>query len=161
MRLSALAGRAVLVTVAVGTSGCVAPGDATETCLSWVSYATPVDALESSELVVSARVIERDGTEPLYGVDAHAWTVTTNGAEPWRGDAGSGTLRVISTPVTCEARSAYPGDDPLDTDDSLVLFLTRDRAGDDWRTLTPRQGTLSTSGDLPSAWPVAPQSSDS
>lgn len=143
----------VLASVLV-TAGCGLAAGESSTCVSWVEWATPAEAVEDAELVATARVLTRDGTAELYGVDAHVWIVTTEGLEPLRGEAPAETLRVISTPVTCEDGGPYPDGDPLDTDDTLVLFLTRDEAGDDWRTQTPRQGSVPVgpAGGLPAAW---------
>ncbi|MEP7765154.1 hypothetical protein [Sanguibacter sp. 25GB23B1] len=154
MRRPLRAGALVLVASTIATAGCTVFGEA-GTCISWAPFATPGEALDNAELTVTARILDRDGTAHLYDTDAHVWTMTTDGLAPLRGEAPSETVRVISTPVTCEDGGPYPDGDPLDTDDTLVLFLTRDQAGDDWRTLTPRQGTVPAgpAGELPQEWP--------
>lgn len=157
MRLPRRAGAMVLLAATLSTAGCTAFGER-GTCVSWMPFTTPAEALDYAELAVTVRVLARDGTAHLYDTDAHVWEVTTDGRAAVRGDAPSETLRVISTPVTCEEGGTYPEGDPLDTDDTLVLFLTRDQAGDDWRTLTPRQGSLPAgpAGEMPQEWPASP-----
>lgn len=126
------------------------------TCVSWVDFATPADALESAEHVVVGRVEERAGTTSLYGVDAHRYRVVAEASPLKDGGAGE-SLHVVSTPVTCSGDDVYPQGDPLDTDEPVVLFLTQDEVGDDWRTLTPRHGVAPAdgTGDLPAQWPVS------
>lgn len=148
----------MLLAATFATAGCTAFGSRSMTCTSWVPFATPAEALDNAELTVTARILDHEESVNLYGADAHVWEVTTDGRAALRGDAPSETLRVISTPVTCEEGGPYPEGDPLDTDDTLVLFLTRDQAGDDWRTLTPRQGSLpaGSAGEMPQEWPASP-----
>lgn len=142
------------VALALAGLGACSPVEQAETCVSWVEFATPADAVRDAEYVVTAQVQGRAGRalrrrrRGLVGAD--------DGPAGHRGEAvGHEDLRVISTPFTCTGGENYPDGDPLDTDDPVILFLTRDEAGEHWRTITPMQGALPASddGELPEAWP--------
>ena len=154
---SLLAPAAASVLAMVGLAACASSG--TQTCVSWVDFASPADALVDAELAVTGEVLEAVGTAELYGVQATVWSVRVTGP-PLAGDPPEGDeLRVISTPVTCTGDEIYPEGDPLDTGEPLVLLLTSDEADGDWRTITPRQGAVPSGpdGELPLAWPDGAQ----
>lgn len=90
-----------------------------------------------ADVVVTTASVESSGSADLFGVAANRYEVLVAGAE--KGDATPGsTIEVVSTPDSCGA-DFYPEGDPLDTSDSVRLYLVRDdRAG--LRTLTPFDG---------------------
>ncbi|WP_250445472.1 hypothetical protein [Actinotalea sp. C106] len=144
---------AASVLAMVGLAGCAPSG--TQTCVDWVDFASPADALVDAELAVTGEVLEAIDTAELYGVQATVWSVRVTDA-PLVGDPPEADeIRVISTPVTCTGDEIYPEGDPLDTADPLVLVLTSDAADGDWRTITPRQGAVPAGpdGELPLTWP--------
>ncbi|MCP2265424.1 hypothetical protein APR03_002780 [Promicromonospora thailandica] len=74
-----------------GVTGCAALGPAGEACVDWVTFETPADAAADASAVLLGTVVERDGTERLYGVDAHRWLVDVERVlEPRDGTGGTG-----------------------------------------------------------------------
>lgn len=152
---------AVAALLALG--GCAlagAGGTESATCVSWVWFERPADALSAADLAVrtDGAAGEPTGTAEVFGVDATVHTVRV--ADVLRGsDALAGDeLDVISTPVTCTAGGTYPDGDPLDAPGDLVLLLHHDDEAGGWRTLTPMQGVLpaTADGSLPNGWPTGP-----
>lgn len=153
----------VLVAVVAPAAGCAVLGERTagtertETCVSWVWFDTPADALDDADVAVRTDgPLPATGTAELFGVDArvHAVTVTEvlKGTAVRVGDE----LEVASTPVTCTGGEDYPDGDPLDASGDLVLLLHRDDDADVWRTITPGQGVLpaTVDGQVPDTWPA-------
>jgi len=140
--------------------GCaLGPGGAEgATCVSWVWFESPADALTAADLVVRTHGgAGARGTVEAFGVAAAVHTVRV--AEVLRG-AGPGVgdeIDVVSTPVTCTGGGTYPDGDPLDAPGDLVLLLHHDDEAGGWRTLTPTQGVVppDADGGLPAAWPTA------
>lgn len=154
---------ALAALVAATTAGCATVGARTggteraETCVSWVWFETPADALDDAAVAVrTAGPLPVTGTAELFGVDARVHTVRVTevikGTEVRTGDE----LEVASTPVTCTGGEDYPDGDPLDASGDLVLFLHRDETSGAWRTITPEHGvvTATVDGLVPDAWPA-------
>lgn len=148
--------------VSVLVAGCgiverVGGGQRAETCVSWVGFDTPADALDAAAVAVRTEgptpVV---GTTDLFGVDARVHVVTVS--EVLKGtDVGTGDeIEVASTPVTCTGGEVYPDGDPLDATEALIVLVHRAETGDVWRTITPGQGVVPATVDwqLPDAWPA-------
>ncbi|MFF5478436.1 hypothetical protein ACFY5C_14020 [Streptomyces sp. NPDC012935] len=125
-------------------------------CRDWPSFATPKDALEQADYVVTADVVKRVGNETVFGTEAHVYSVSTDGLPVLKGDdVGHTDLKVISTPQRCSGGDPYPDGDPLSEKKRVILFLTQEDSKGHWRTITPDQGVLPTSGSdgtLPEDW---------
>lgn len=134
-----------------------ASGTEREECRDWPAYATPQDALENADYVITADVTEKVGNETLFGAEAHTYSVSTEGLPVLKGDdLGHTDLKVISTPQRCSGGDPYPDGDPLRERQRVILFLTRDDPKGPWRTITPEHGVLpadSGSKGLPDRWP--------
>ncbi len=121
------------------TAGCVTAYG----CASWVDFEDEESRVAESGLVVDVEVVGRDGTEPMFGADAHAWAaeVRTVVADD-DGDVRVGDrLRLVSTPDTCAAGGLYGDGDPLDTTDEVRVYLRQsDTDAEAWELLTPFQG---------------------
>lgn len=143
-RLRAAAALAAVLGVTV-LGGCTT----SETCVDWVSYDDDEARAADSDLVADVRVVERDGTEQMFGSEANAWTVEVEDVLSPLGDAeirDGDRLRVVATPVTCSEES-YPDGDPLDVDGVVRVYLTdADASGTDgiadgsWSLITPYDG---------------------
>jgi hypothetical protein len=148
----------VLVLLACLTAcSSAAADDSPDECGDWPVYATPRDALEQADWVVTADVGKEVGSETVYGAEARVYSVRTMGLPLYKGDAvGHEDLKVISTPQKCSAGDPYPEGDPLLGQKRVILFLTRHGTEGLWRTLTPTQGVLPATGDatLPDRWPT-------
>ncbi|MDR7274722.1 hypothetical protein [Catenuloplanes atrovinosus] len=117
---------------------------------------TPADALEAAQFVITADIGRKVGTADFHGVAGNVYSVSNVGLRGWKGDdEGFADLRVLSTPAI-NPSEPYPTGDPLTRADRLILFLTRDKADEMWRTLSVEHGTLpAIDGEvLPSNWPA-------
>lgn len=113
-------------------------------CPSWAGFPTPQDKYDAADLVVATSSSTRDGTAPIFGVDAHSYDVAVD--EVLKGDSGSETVRISSMPETCTGTGEYPDGDPLDTSDPLLIFANKQDG--EWFTLTPLDGTLPYTQDV-------------
>lgn len=121
----------------------------TETCVDWVAYDDDEARIADADLVADVRVVERDGTEEMFGYEANAWTVEVDDVVSPLDDADIRTgdrLRVVATPVTCSDAS-YPDGDPLDVDGDVRVYLTNAEASGaeglsdgSWSLITPYDG---------------------
>jgi hypothetical protein len=146
-----------LVALASATTGCAVVGERFETCVSWVTFDTPADALADAALAVRTEgPTPVAGTAEVFGIDARVHTVTVAEVVTGAGVRAGDELEVISTPVTCTGGEVYPDGDPLDASGDLVLLLHRDDATGAWRTITPGQGVVpaTVDGQVPDAWPA-------
>jgi hypothetical protein len=128
------------------------------TCVSWVWFESPADALTAADVVVRTDgAAGARGTVDAFGVAAAVHTIRVAGVLQGPGVEIGDQVDVVSTPVTCTGGGAYPDGDPLDAPGDLVLLLHRDEDLGAWRTLTPGQGAVppAADGGLPSAWPAA------
>ena len=142
-----------------GLTACTsaAADDSRDKCDDWPVYATPSEALEQADWVVTADVAQVVGSETIYGTEAHVYSVRTVGLPLFKGDAvGHENLKIISTPQKCPAGDPYPEGDPLLDQKRVILFLTREGTEGTWRTITPKQGVLPATGgtSLPDRWPT-------
>ena len=148
-----LAAQTVVTGVAV--AGCAAFGGGAESCVSWVEFKNPADAMADATVVVLAEgPTALAGTTDLFGVDANVHSVQV--ADVLKGtDVRAGQdLEVTSTPVTCTGGGVYPDGDPLDASGTLVLYLSWDLDAHVWRTMTPSQGVIAATdgGQVPLTW---------
>lgn len=128
------------IIVAVGLlllSGCAAlPGTSSVACVSWAVYDSDEERARDADAVLVVTGIEPDGTSPVYGFDANAYTAVVVAVE--KGDERVGdAVRIASTADNCAARP-YGEGDPMLSAETLRVFLTRD--GDMLRTLSPFDG---------------------
>ncbi|WP_405954924.1 hypothetical protein [Streptomyces phaeochromogenes] len=144
--------------LAAGLVACSsASGTEGEECRDWPAYATPEEALEQADYVITADIVKRVGNETVFDTEAHAYSVSTKGLPVLKGDdLGHTDLKVISTPQQCSGGDAYPDGDPLSEKQRVILFLTREGSEGLWRTITPEHGVLPASGSdtLPENWPA-------
>lgn len=146
----------VPLALVTASGGCV--GGQSETCVSWVTFETPAEALADADLAVVTEGRGRPGgTTDLFGVDARVHVVRVAEVLTGAGVQVGQDLEVLSTPVTCTGGEVYPEGDPLDAPGPLVLLLHRDDAAAAWRTITPGQGVVPATDDgaLPDAWPAS------
>lgn len=126
-----------------------------ETCVSWVGYDTPADALADADAAVLTRgPITAVGTAEVFGADASVHSVPVVDVLKGTGVSSGQEVEVISTPVTCTGGETYPEGDPLQVTGTQVVFLHLDEAAGAWRTLTPFHGVVPAgdSGDVPATW---------
>jgi FlaG/FlaF family flagellin (archaellin) len=127
-----------------------------ESCVSWVSYETPADAMADAVVVVRTEgPMTAVATTELFGAEANVLLVPVHHVHKGTDVSVGQDLEVTSTPVTCSGGEVYPEGDPLDATGTLILFLFWDEALPGWRTITPLQGVVSTTsdGEVPSEWP--------
>jgi len=132
-------------------AGCAGgPFGAVGTCVDWVAYATPADALADVSHAVIGTVGGQDGTTGLYSYEVNAWTVHV---DRWIKGSGDDELRVLSAPETCSDGSPYPTGDPFAAASGPQLILLTDLDGT-WTSVTPWQGIVPAPDDaVPEAWP--------
>lgn len=131
------AGFVLAAFVACNLSGC-GYGFETVSCPSWAGFPTPQEKYDAADLVIVATASTRDGTAPIFGVDAHAYKLQVN--EVLKGNIEGKTVRISSMPDSCSGEAEYPDGDPLDTSEPLLVFATLQDG--EWFTLTPFDGTL-------------------
>lgn len=154
VRRARAAGVAVLLLAPV--AGCAPLEAHSATCVDWVRFDSPADALAAATLAVrtdgQAPRSGATGTTELFGVDSAVHTVRVAAVLRGTGVRAGEDLEVISTPVTCSGDVAYPDGDPLDASGDLVLLLQHDADVGAWRTITPAQAVLPAGADggLPS-----------
>ncbi|MEQ6896292.1 hypothetical protein [Microbacterium sp. KR10-403] len=120
------------------------------TCVDWVTFSTPADALEDASYAVIGTIAGQDGTADLYSYEVNAWTVQV---DQWVKGAGDDELRVLSAPETCSEGSPYPTGDPFGAASGPQLILLTDMDGT-WTSITPWQGVVAAPGGaVPEAWP--------
>lgn len=156
LRFASLPAVAVAVVMA-SLGGCAVLGTQSESCVEWVWFENPADAMAEADLVVrTTGPTASTGTARLFGAAATAHSV--DDTEVLKGDdAEPGlALTVIATPVTCTGGDVYPVGDPLDASGPLVLLLDWDADAEAWRTITPHQGVLPVADDgtIPESWPI-------
>jgi hypothetical protein len=123
----------------IGPSGGAVPGGGAVACVDWVRFESAQDQYDYAGLAVIGKPVGEDGETSIYGYKATTHLIEVERA--LKGEPGDGTIRVSSTPMTCTAGGeSYPDGDPLDTDQRLIIFATRQ--GTDWFTLTPAQAVL-------------------
>jgi hypothetical protein len=138
-------------------AGCVAFGAQSQSCVEWVWFDSPADAMADAGLVVRATgPAASTGTAELFGTTANAHSVEVAEVLKGNDDATGQPLKVVSTPVTCTGGSVYPEGDPLDAPGLLILFLDWDPDAQAWRTITPDQGVVPAADDgtVPDSWPA-------
>lgn len=121
-------------------AACALPGCGPESvsCPSWAGFPTLQEKYDAADLVVVASSGTRNGTAPIFGVDAHAYEVRVD--EVLKGDVAVDSVRIASMPDPCSGTADYPDGDPLETSGPLLVFATRQDG--EWFTLTPFDGTL-------------------
>jgi hypothetical protein len=149
-RMLRLAAVALAFGAAVWPTGC-APGEIgteAEACISWIYLETPADAVEQSDAVVRARIIDEAGTRPYEVLTSTTFTVEV---DEWIKGSGESEIVVASLPRSC----GDTGDSMADAagGEPVVLFLRSTPEG--WETLTPFQGVVAPGpdGGVPEEWP--------
>ncbi|GAB2470092.1 hypothetical protein [Xylanimonas ulmi] len=141
--------------------GCAATGPG-EACVDWVTFDTPAAAAQG-HLVVRGDVVGPAGSTTAFGVRAQRWELDVQAVLAGDGAEPGERITVTSTPVTCDGSGErYPGGDPLDTDQTVVVILQRSPADASvgepggLRTVTPFDGVVppAADGGLPDAWPA-------
>ncbi|MDQ0850965.1 hypothetical protein QFZ65_002903 [Arthrobacter sp. B3I9] len=121
------------------TAGCgFFPGSRTETCVDWIRFETPQELFDDAALVVVGTPKGRDGKTSIYGYSSQVHLVEVETVV--KGQPGPGLLRVVSTPETCTGGVSYPRGDPLDGEQRMLIYASRQQDG--WFTLTPAQGAV-------------------
>lgn len=120
------------------TSGGPVPGGGAETCVDWVRFETPQDQYDKAGVVLIGKSVSRAGETSIYGYKATTHLVEVE--QVLKGAPGDGNLRISSMPPTCTGGETYPDGDPLDPNQRVIIFATRQ--GGDWFTMTPAQGVL-------------------
>lgn len=147
----------LLTAVALAASaGCAAGATRSETCVDWVWFPTPADAVAEADAVVrTTGPAAASGTAELFGTDATVHTLAVGAVLAGSGARAGDVLEVASTPVTCTGGGRYPDGDPLDATGTLLVLLERDEQTGAWRTLTPAQGVVAApDGAVPGSWPT-------
>ncbi|MEN1975758.1 hypothetical protein [Cellulomonas olei] len=147
-----------LTAVALAASaGCAAGATRSETCVDWVRFPTPADAVAEADAVVrTTGPAPASGAAELFGADASVHTVRVEAVLAGSGARAGEVLEVASTPLTCTGGSRYPDGDPLEAAGTLLVLLERDEQSGTWRTLTPAQGVVAApDGAVPGSWPAA------
>lgn len=73
----------------------------------------------------------------MFGLDAAVHDVEV--LQVLKGDVES-PAAVASAPETCTTGVPYPNGDPLDAEEDLLLFLTKQDGESPWSTVTPFDG---------------------
>ena len=114
------------------------PDPHAETCVDWVRFETAQQLFDDAPLVVIGTPRGRDGKTSIYGYSAQIHLVEVETV--LKGQPGPGPLRVASTPETCTGGISYPGGDPLDGHQRMLIYASKRDSG--WSTLTPAQGAV-------------------
>lgn len=132
-------------------TGCVGPIGESHTCVDWVFFDSPGDAVEAADAVVAGTIVDQSDSTQMFGEGAPIWTIEV--AE-WITGEGDDELQVVSTPATCEATTPA---DPMETmqDAARVIVFLHDDPEVGWRTLTPFHGVTPAGADggVPEVWP--------
>lgn len=160
-------GAASAVVLAASAAGCAtgdggAGGDGNgdlqaETCLDWVLFDSPADALaDATAALRTTGPTSAAGTTQLFGAEANLHTVQVDAVLKGTDLQVGQDVEVAATPVTCTAGGTYPDGDPLDASGSLIVLLSWDDDAQVWRTMTPNQGVMAATADgtLPPTWPT-------
>ncbi|MBT2537485.1 hypothetical protein [Arthrobacter sp. ISL-69] len=121
-----------------GSTSSPVPGGGPVACVDWVRFETPQDEYDNAGVVLIGKSVSRAGETSIYGSKATTHLVEVE--QVLKGDPGEGNLRITSMPPTCTVGGTYPDGDPLDTDQRVIIFATKQ--GGDWFTITPAQGVL-------------------
>jgi hypothetical protein len=122
----------------LGSTSSLAPSGDPVACIDWVRFETPQDQYDKAGVVLIGKSVSHAGETSIYGSKA-----TTHFVEVelvLKGDPGDGNLRISSMPPTCTGGESYPDGDPLDTNQRVIIFATKQ--GADWFTMTPAQGVV-------------------
>ncbi|WP_217181690.1 hypothetical protein [Streptomyces sp. AC495_CC817] len=129
-------------------SACSAPPFTTaSTCIDWVFFETPDDAVAEADAVAVGRIVDQAGSTTYMGMPATTWNVEV---DEWLEGSGDDEIVVTSLPRSCgddgDSMASYQGTEPL------VFFLRDDAEG--WQLVTPWQGVVPAGPDgLPADWP--------
>jgi hypothetical protein len=121
-----------------GSASSPVPGGGPVACVDWIRFETPQDQYDHAGVVLIGKSLSRAGETSIYGHKGTTHLVEVE--QVLKGDPGAGNLRITSMPATCTPGATYPDGDPLDTDQRVIIFATKQ--GGDWFTITPAQGVL-------------------
>jgi len=130
----AVAGTVVFV---LGT-GCGSGPTTADACVDWVRFEDPQDQFDKAELVAVGKSLRQDGGTSIYGYAARTHLIEIETV--LKGQPSTGLVHVSSMPQTCTGGESYPDGDPLDTDQRVLIYATKQ--ADDWFTMTPDQGVF-------------------
>lgn len=86
-------------------------------------------------MVLIGKSVSRAGETTIYGSKATTHLVEIE--QVLKGEPGDGNLRISSMPPTCTGGESYPDGDPLDPNQRVIIFATRQ--GGEWFTMTPHK----------------------
>ena len=135
---SASANSATSTSSIPGSASSPVTGGGTVACVDWVRFETPQDQYDKASVVLIGTSVSRVGETSIYGSKATTHLVEVE--QVLKGNPGEGDLRISSMPPTCTGGETYPGGDPLDTAQRVIIFATKQ--GGEWFTQTPAQGVL-------------------
>lgn len=126
--------------VLTAMSGCVSERDRgveAETCVSWADLSDAQVAFDEADAVIIGRSSASTDVTSMFGLEAAVHDVEV--LQVLKGDV-VGTVAVASIPETCTTGAPYPNGDPLDAEEDLLLFLTKQDGETPWSTVTPFDG---------------------
>lgn len=128
---------AVTVLLVLGT-GCGGGQTAADACVDWVRFEDPRDQFEKAELVAVGKPLRPDGETSIYSYAARTHLIEIETV--LKGEPGPGPIHVSSMPQTCTGGESHPDGDPLDTDQRVLIYASKQ--ADNWFTMTPDQGVV-------------------
>ena len=127
----ATAGTVVFV---LGT-GCSSGQPTADACVDWVRFEDPRDQFDKAELVAVGKALRQDGETSIYSYAARTHLIEIETV--LKGEPGQGPIQISSMPQTCTGGESYPDGDPLDTNQRVLIYATKQ--ADKWFTMTPDQ----------------------
>jgi hypothetical protein len=122
----------------LGSTSSLDPSAGPIACVDWARFDTPQDQYDNAGMVLIGKSVSRAGETTIYGNKATTHAVEIE--QVLKGEPGTGNLRIASMPPTCTQGEPYPDGDPLDPNQRVIIFATKQ--GAQWFTLTPSQGVL-------------------
>lgn len=120
----------------------------TQSCIDWVYFESPSDAIDDATAVARGHVVDRAGSTTYLDLPATTWNVEV---DEWLKGSGDAEIVVTSLPRSCgDTGDAMAEAQP---EDDVILFLRERPSG--WETITPWQGTIPAlpDGSIPTSWP--------
>jgi hypothetical protein len=150
MRAQALVMTAIVIACAL--TGC---SPISEACADFPDYESPEDMGRDASLVIVGTSAPSHATATVLGVPAAVHRIDISLVVKSESDAYDlDSIVVASTPATCQDGGYYPDGDPLDTDETVEVFLYQQDDGT-WVTLTPFDGVLPVAQGEPIPWTPA------
>ena len=120
----------------------------TQSCIDWVFFDTPADAVDEANAVVRGHIVDQAGTTSYMDIPVTTWNVEV---EEWLTGEGEAEIVVTSLPRSCGDTTDAMAEAQSDGD--LILFLRERPSG--WEIITPWQGMIPATpdGSIPESWP--------